>query len=354
MPELTVSLHVHTTYSDGTGTYAEIAQAALETGVDIVLLTDHNVLVQRAEKYYEENQNRVLFLMGEEVHDRTRAIQKNHLLVFGAEKEMVGKAENPQALVDAIAQAGGMSFIAHLYDPAAPAVGEDDISWIDWSVNGFTGIELWNGFSEFKSRLKSKALALFYICFPERIAQGPAQEALQRWDQLLSEGQRVVALGGADAHALSVRIGPFRRTLFPYQFHFQGVNTHLITPKPLSGQLAADKKMVYEAIREGHAFVGYDLPAPTHGFRFSAKSKYQSALMGDEIFPEHGVTLQISLPNRCECRLLKDGKEVKTWINRAVCAYNTTEPGVYRVEAYIQYKGRRRGWIFSNPIYVRG
>ncbi|OQY37210.1 MAG: hypothetical protein B6243_01195, partial [Anaerolineaceae bacterium 4572_5.2] len=110
MPELTVSLHVHTTYSDGTGTYAEIAQAALETGVDIVLLTDHNVLVQRAEKYYEENQNRVLFLMGEEVHDRTRAIQKNHLLVFGAEKEMVGKAENPQALVDAIAQAGGMSF----------------------------------------------------------------------------------------------------------------------------------------------------------------------------------------------------------------------------------------------------
>ena len=30
-----------------------------------------------------------------------------------------------------------------------------------------------------------------------------------------------------------------------------------------------------------------------------------------------------------------------------------TEPGVYRVEAWRNYLGRKRGWIFSNPIYVR-
>ena len=353
MPELTVNLHVHTPYSDGSALHAEIAQTALKTGLDVVICTDHNLLVRGIEGYYKENQKRVLLLVGEEVHDRTRDIQKNHLLVFGAEKEMVGKAADPQALVDAVTQAGGMSFIAHLYDPAAPAVGERDISWIDWSVRGFTGIELWNGFSEFKSLLKSKALAVFYAYFPKRIAHGPAPETLERWDQLLSEGGRVVAIGGSDAHALSASMGPFRRTLFPYQFHFQGINTHLIVPEPLSGELVPDKKMVYAAFREGHAFVGYDLPAPTHGFRFSAKSKHNSALMGDEIFPENGVTLQIALPYRCECRLLKDGKEVKTWINREVCAYNTTEPGVYRVEAYIHYKGKRRGWIFSNPIYVR-
>ncbi|MHB1120566.1 MAG: hypothetical protein ACYC11_10945, partial [Bellilinea sp.] len=34
-------------------------------------------------------------------------------------------------------------------------------------------------------------------------------------------------------------------------------------------------------------------------------------------------------------------------------AYITKEPGVYRVESYIRYLGKLRGWIFSNPIYLR-
>ena len=49
----------------------------------------------------------------------------------------------------------------------------------------------------------------------------------------------------------------------------------------------------------------------------------------------------------------KDGKPVKTWRMRENCTYITSEPGVYRVEAYIHFRGRRRGWIFSNPIYIR-
>jgi hypothetical protein len=49
---------------------------------------------------------------------------------------------------------------------------------------------------------------------------------------------------------------------------------------------------------------------------------------------------------------LKDGKTIKTWLNKDSCTHITTEPGVYRVEAYLDYLGIRRGWIFSNPIYV--
>jgi hypothetical protein len=33
--------------------------------------------------------------------------------------------------------------------------------------------------------------------------------------------------------------------------------------------------------------------------------------------------------------------------------YIATEPGVYRVEVWRNFLGRKRGWIFSNPIYVR-
>jgi len=75
--------------------------------------------------------------------------------------------------------------------------------------------------------------------------------------------------------------------------------------------------------------------------------------MGDEISLNGGVTLQIKLPLTAECILIKDGQPVKTWKNREACSFTVTQSGVYRVEVYLQYKGSRRGWIFSNPIYIR-
>ena len=73
--------------------------------------------------------------------------------------------------------------------------------------------------------------------------------------------------------------------------------------------------------------------------------------MGGEISAKYGVTLQIRLPQKAESRLLCDGK-VQLWPQHEICTYITTQPGTYRVEAYREYLGQRRGWIFSNPIYV--
>ena len=75
--------------------------------------------------------------------------------------------------------------------------------------------------------------------------------------------------------------------------------------------------------------------------------------MGDEIVVKEGVTLQIHLPQRAECLLLKDGEVIKTLHKREICTHITSEAVVYRVEVYIQFQGRHRGWIFSNPIYVK-
>jgi hypothetical protein len=76
--------------------------------------------------------------------------------------------------------------------------------------------------------------------------------------------------------------------------------------------------------------------------------------MGEDIPAQYGVTLQMRLPRPAECLLIKDGKTIQTWRKRETCTHITAEPGVYRVEVYIEYLGRRRGWIFSNPIYVVG
>ncbi len=350
--EIILNLHMHTRYSDGAGSHADIAAAACKAGLDAVIVTDHNVLVTGLAGYKLAGDRRVLMMVGEEIHDQARSPQKNHLLVFGVNRELATLAYDTQFLLDAVTKAGGLSFIAHPVDPAAPSVHEGDISWVDWNVHGFTGLELWNGFSEFKPRIKSILHAIYYAYFPRRINCGPLPETLHRWDDLLSAGKRVVAVGGSDAHAHHMHMGPLNRTIFPYEFHFRAINNHVFIPQPLGTDSASDSSMILDALRQGHCFIGYDLPAPTRGFRFTARGFDASAQMGDELSSKGGITFQIRLPMVAECILLKNGEPVRTWRKHDLCTYIATEPGVYRVEVFINYMGRRRGWIYSNPIYI--
>jgi hypothetical protein len=353
MHELVVNLHMHTRYSDGTGTHQDIARAALKAALDVVIVTDHNVLVSGPEGYYSEGKKRVLLLIGEEIHDQAREPQKSHLLVFGAGREMATFAPDPQNLIDNVRGASGLSFLAHPFDEECKPIKEPAISWADWGVHGFTGLELWNGMSELKSYGHSFFHVVFYVLFPSLLARYPQMQTLQKWDELLKTGNKVVAIGGSDAHAFHQRMGPFARTIFPYDFHFRTINTHILVPRAPTGDVDSDRRMVYEALAAGHAFIGYDLPASTNGFRFSAQGREVAAIAGDELPAEGGVTFKVRLPAIAECHLLRDGKVIQKWKKHEACSYSTTEPGVYRVEVYRSFLGRRRGWIFSNPIYVR-
>lgn len=352
MHEIVTNLHMHTQYSDGTGTHEEIVQAALDANLDVVITTDHNVWVSGIEGYFKDRDRQVLLLIGEEVHDPGREPQANHLLVFGAGMEVAKEAQDPQQLIDFVEQQGGLSFLAHPFETDAPAFGEPNLSWVDWQVNGFTGLEIWNAMSEFKSLLRTRLHAFYYAFNPRQIATGPPEETMRKWDALLAEGRQVVAIGGSDAHAFHFKIGPFRKKIFPYSFHFRAVNTHLLLSEALSGNPELDRRLVYEALETGRAFVANDLLAPARGFRFTAQGKESRALMGEAISTINGVTLQVRLPQKADCTLYKNGQEVKSWSQRENCTHITKEPGAYRVEAYLHYLRRRRGWIYSNPIYL--
>jgi hypothetical protein len=353
MEELILNLHMHTPYSDGTAYHAELGQIALLSGLDVILVTDHNVFVNGMDGYISNLDRKLLLMVGEEIHDRNRNPQKNHLLVFGADRELTQYAANPQQLIDQVNASGGICFLAHPTDPALPSFNEPDISWVDWSVRNFTGLELWNGFSELKVVAKSKLQVIFYALFPAWLAHRPPLSTVTKWDELTGKGKRVVAIGGSDAHALHMRLGPIRKVIYPYQFHFRAINTHLLTPVGLSGNLAEDRRMVLTSLKNGNCFIGYDLPAPTRGFRFTGHSKDRTLNMGDETTYTGGATFQIRLPDDCECNLLCDGEVLKSWHNQQICSYLASKPGVYRVECYIRFKGKHRAWIFSNPIYLR-
>jgi hypothetical protein len=77
--------------------------------------------------------------------------------------------------------------------------------------------------------------------------------------------------------------------------------------------------------------------------------------MGDELMNRGGVTLQLAAPANANLRLLRDGAVIAQWENQSHAAYvvPADAAGVYRVELHRQYQGRERGWVYSNPIYIR-
>lgn len=352
MHELIANLHIHSQYSDGSGSYAEICRAALSAGLDVIILTDHNVLTKDYQGYFEEKGKRVLVLVGQEIHDASRNPQRDHLLVFGVTQDLTRFANHTQTLIDQVNACNGLSFIAHPYDPPLPLVDEEDILWENWAVGNYSGLEIWNSMSEFKEHVHSLAHGLFYSFFPHLIARGANPRAVAQWDELLKTGKRLVALGGSDAHALIIQKGLFKRIIFPYDFHFRAINTHIFTSTPLTGETTSDSQMVLDALKQGHAFIGYDLPVSTIGFRFTASGWGTNVMMGDTIPLTGGVTFQIRLPADADCILLKDGIPLKSWHHQEFCTFITNQPGIYRVECYIRYLFTRRGWIYTNPIYV--
>jgi hypothetical protein len=348
MNELVANLHVHTPYSDGTWYHAQIAQAAAEAGLDVVVVTDHNVWVDEVEGFYEN----VLLLVGEEVHDVQRVPQCNHLLVYAVEEEIAPQVGDSQDLINDVKAKGGLCFLAHPVERSSPLDTElAAIPWDDWEINGYTGIELWNYMSEFKGLSQSRLAALFYALYPDFGIKGPFRHTLQLWDRLLTEGRRVVAIGGADAHGSSYALGPIRRVIFPYQHLFECVNTHILIPSTLTRDLAVDKTRIYDALRAGHCFVAYDALGSARGFRFSARSGSNLVTMGDELKREAALIVQVESPLPADIRLLRDGVVVARSHGR-ILDYTTSLPGVYRVEVYRRHRLRQRAWIFSNPIYV--
>ena len=287
----------------------------------------------------------------------------NHLLVYGA-GEMAPQAQgrHPQDALDAVNRAGGWAFLAHPTDRAVPWAGEDAYAWEDWDIFGYRGLELWNYMSSIKTLMSHPAAGVRTIVDPAGTMVGPEPETLALWDGLLRQGLRVAVIGNSDAHGAVVGRGPLRKTIFPYTFLFRCVHTHVLFDGPLTGDWEADGAALYRAIAGGRAFVGYGLPGDPRGFRFEAQLRADGpgslkagptpvAAMGDVVALRAVVRLRVTAPAEARLRLIRDGATVAEAIGQSL-TYVPERPGAYRVEVWKPYRGRERGWIFSNPIYL--
>lgn len=290
-------VHLHSTHSDGTATVAEIAGSAARTGVEVVLLTDHDTLAARRageEGWYGD----VLVVVGQEVTP-----SGGHLLAFGLDEEVIHSGLDERAIARRVAAAGGLGFAAHAFS-AGSSISLRVARAHGWPVldePSLTGMELWSLETDGLERCASVREAARVLWDPARaLRMGPREGALATWDRL-SATRRMPAIGGLDAHQ-----------------------------KP--GDIAAEGL------------------APAGGVAFWAEPQGpggSAVPMGGEA-PAGAYTLRARLPRSAELTLVADGLPVRT-VHADALDHAVSEAGVFRLEARLD----GYAWILTNPVHLR-
>ena len=340
------AIHIHSTYSDGTGTMAEIIEAAQKAGLNYIILTDHDTLKPRMEGW-EGWHDDLLVIVGVEVSN-----YRGHCIAMGVDRK-VRKYRSLGRIIEDIDSQGGLSFIVHPHGRFRPIFHMRTNEWRNWEVNGYTGLEIWSYMFDWIKDYRYYKSREFYKN-PEDQISGPSPETIRKWDELCQRN-RVVAIGGVDAHAKTP--GKIFKPLallnliknivvFPYEQIFRTIRTHILAEKPFSGDLQKDKQIVLGALRKGHCFLGYDALNSSTGFRFLAGEG--DTIMGDDIHARKDIKMESILPCQASVRVVKDGEVVDT-VETQRHSFTARTPGVYRIEAFL----RGKSWIYSNPIYLR-
>jgi hypothetical protein len=167
----------------------------------------------------------------------------------------------------------------------------------------------------------------------------------------------LIATAGNDAHSnigLSVNDASGNQwlgiKLDPYERSFRVVRTHVLIKK---GTVLSSESLL-EAIALGHCYLSFDIFGDPKGFSFTATGA-QPGILGDEIEFANGLGLKVAAPLTSRFVLLKDGSVVDQKTG-TTADFPITEPGVYRVEVYLDSlpaPAKGQPWIISNPIYVK-
>ena len=351
MYEYAGHMHIHSTHSDGSGSIKEIAEAARKASLDFVIITDHNNLGGRVagEEGYHGG---VLVLVGLELEVQGRG---EHCLVLGLQ-DIPPATPSADKFLAQIRDRGGASFLAHPYELGSPILYKGRaFVWNPVPDEGFDGLEIWNYSSRWRDGCHNfpQAFLRYYLKRPG-LALEPCPLTLEKWD-LMTRKRPVSAVGGSDAHAIHLKLGPLRPVIFPYEDLFRGVNMHLYLREPLSSSFDAAEKQVVEALRRGSSFVAYDGFVSSRGFTCSLTHEGKEYLPGEGVPRASGGIIRAEAPTRrCRLAVIQSGREVFTTSGPRL-TYPVKEPGPYRLEAALKPSlGRHRPWIYTNPFYVGG
>lgn len=346
------ALHIHTRYSDGSGTIPDVVSAAREAGLHWIIITDHDTLHGRKEAGWHDD---VLVLVEHEITP-----VRSHFLAFGVD-EVINRHQPAQQYIDAVYQQGGFGVMAHP-DDHLPDRQQGIHPWADWEVNWpaqtshqtsdqadnqtSIGIEIWNLMSDWRSNRKQLVKPELYTN-PEKVIMGPTPAVLEWWDRLNVAGKRAFAIGGLDAHATRMHHAGQEYTLFPYAWMCAAVTMFLLLDEPLPASAEQAQPLIYRALREGRSYIVNRLHGTPPALPFGASNGNQHWQIGDTATLAGGtltLTGEAGLP--AELRLVHNGEVIANDESRLQRVVDS--PGVYRLEGLVD----GHPWLYTNPIYV--
>jgi hypothetical protein len=360
MYEYSGAIHIHSKFSDGTGSVEEIAKAANEVNLDFIMMTDHNTLLARDEGFEKWFDN-TMVIVGYEINDTNN---KNHYLVMGLEELIgtfrvlfngeLGSNLSAEEYVTEIKKKGGVGFIAHPFEKRNQYPEHPAYPWTAWKSKDFDGIEIWNHMSEWVEGLNDDNKVQRFL-HPLKSIVAPDHEAVKKWDEL-NKDRKVTAIGSIDAHAHKQNLmGFYTIEVFPYKVLFKSIRTHVLLNEEIKkgdkANFARDKKNIVEALKYGKSFIVNHYYGDGKGFRFFAEYDGATFNLGDEIHIEKkknkNILFNVFVPKEATLKLIKNGKCIEQH-KGLEGVWDEKEPGNYRIECWMGEKA----WIFSNHIRV--
>jgi hypothetical protein len=339
--EIAGAIHIHTTYSDGSRDIGDCIRTAQGLGLDYIAITDHMSLGGLGQQGFHDG---LYVLVGYEHNDPEN---RNHYLALGIDA-VFKDAVVPQEYINRIQSAGGVGILAHPFEKRHYFKGLPAFPWTAWDAVGFDGLEIWNQISDWVEKLKS-LFSFIRFFYPRRFLEGVYPEALAKWDELNCT-RFVAGIGGVDAHARRLSIGPFWIEIFPLKIELKGIRTHLYIEKSFSDDNPTGaRRMLLDAIRNGHGYVSNFRWGDARGARIilcdadgleRGPGRYADS-------PYHPGSLSVNLPCPATIRLVKNGACIQSQSSNSA-SFEISDPGIYRIEAL------RNGhaWIYSNPFPV--
>ena len=351
--DVRVIFHVHTTRSDGTGTPDEVAAAAREAGVDVVILTDHGDGTR-----VPDPPRRVAGVL---VIDATEvSTWAGHYVALGARPAPYPLGGLPESVVEDVARLGGLGVVAH------PGSAKDDLKWRDWD-SAFPAIEWLNADSEWRDRpgrLWDAVATYPWAPVPTITAllDRPAFE-LRAWDRHAAL-RPVVGLAAHDAHA---RIGlrgvgePYDGAVAVrapgYATMFRAFSNVVPVDRAAWGRdVAADAAAILGALQAGRVYAVIGGRGPGRITSFTASSGGATAGMGGHLTPRGPVTIAATsnAPATAVSTLVCDGRPVASARGGTLSWTTAGAPGACRLEVTLDAAGSTRApWMVTNPVYVR-
>lgn len=337
------ALHIHTVFSDGTGTFPEVIAAAQAAGLRWIIVTDHDSLEGRPFAGWHDG---LLVIVGHEITP-----DHNHFLALGVD-EVIPNTLPPQQFIDAVYARGGFGIIAHPDERVANSF-KAIYRWDDWSVDGPSqragrpvGIELWNFMSDWGENLTPANKYLNYFV-PALGLHGPTPATLAWWDRLNMLGRRTFGVFGVDVHAFKRPVPWGEVEVFPYQWTFGTLTNYLLLAEPLSADPARATRQVLTALGEGRSYAVNRHEGQAPAITFAARRGDERYLIGDSADSQPGpLLLEADVGRDAFVRLIADGEAIASGVRRV--RHSVAAGAVYRLEAYIGGKL----WLLTNPIYI--